>query len=186
ARRRPRTSWREPGLTDSTTMLFLKAAMAQAVTGASDHPRAAVAASAVPALLDQADEHARELGTDGLNAVWTAFGETNARLYRVAAHVQLSEGADAVAVARAIPDPARAALPRERRAHLLTDLAEGLKQAGDRSAAVDTLLEAEEEAEEEVLCRPRTHRIVEDLRLLGTGSADARLRALAARCGLTG
>ncbi|MGW2456763.1 helix-turn-helix domain-containing protein [Streptomyces sp. NPDC001704] len=166
-------------------MLYLKAAMAEATIGASDDRRASTAARNVPGLLDQADEHAEELGHDG-NAVWTAFGPTNARLYRVAAHVQLSEGADAVAVAADIPNPARATLPKERRAHLLTDLARGLTQAGQRAEAVDTLLDAEREAKEEVQCRPRTRQLVEDLRLLGAGSAEGRLQALAARCGLPG
>ncbi|WP_435596542.1 helix-turn-helix domain-containing protein [Streptomyces albogriseolus] len=167
-------------------MLYLKAAMAAATIGASDDRRAAAAARNVPSLLDQADEHAEELGADGLNAMWTAFGTTNTRLYRVAAHVQLSEGAVAVAVAADIPNPARAALPKERRAHLLTDLARGLTQAGQRAEAVDTLLDAEREAEEEVRCRPRTRQLVEELRLLGAGSAEGRLQALAARCGLPG
>jgi transcriptional regulator with XRE-family HTH domain len=166
-------------------MLYLKAAMAQATAAASDDTRAASAARAVTPLLDEADGHANELGVDG-NAYWTAFGPTNARLYRVAAHVSLSEGADAVAVAEGIPNPSRAALPKERRAHLLTDLARGLTQAGRREEAVDTLLDAEREAEEEVRCRPRTRELVEDLRLLGAGSAEGRLRALAARCGLPG
>ncbi|MCX5426089.1 helix-turn-helix transcriptional regulator [Streptomyces sp. NBC_00078] len=164
-------------------MLYLKAAMAEATAAASDDTRAAASARAVPDLLDQADGHAEELGADG-NAVWTAFGPTNTKLYRVAAHVQLSEGADAVAVAQGIPNPARAALPKERRAHLLGDLARGLTQAGQREEAVDTLLDAEREAEEEVRCRPRTRALVEDLRLLGAGQAEGRLRALAARCGL--
>ncbi|MFF6852762.1 helix-turn-helix domain-containing protein [Streptomyces antimycoticus] len=164
-------------------MLYLKAAMAQATAAASDDTRAAAAARAVPELLDQADEHADELGADG-NALWTAFGPTNAALYRVAAHVSLSQGADAVAVAQGIPDPARAALPKERRAHLLVDLAHGLTQAGAREQAVDTLLKAEREVEEEVRCRPRTRQLLEDLRLLGVGSAEKRLQALAQRCGL--
>ncbi|MFF1360950.1 hypothetical protein [Streptomyces sp. NPDC058297] len=56
-----------------------------------------------------------------------SFGPTNCALYRVAAHVQLSEGegADAVAVAAGI---SAADLPRERRAHLLTGRAIGEKQ----------------------------------------------------------
>ncbi|WP_282793738.1 hypothetical protein [Streptomyces sp. CC224B] len=49
---------------------------------------------------------------------------------------------------------------------------------------MSTLLEAEREAPEETHCRPRTKRLVEDLRLLGVGSAEGRLRGLAARCGL--
>ena len=164
-------------------MLFLKAAMAQAAAAEADDHHPAVLARAVPDFLDQADEHADQLGADG-NLLWTSFGPTNCALYRVAAHVQLSEGADAVAVAAGIPTAALDNLPRERRAHLLTDRAMGEKQAGQRETAVDTLLRAEELAPEEVVCRPRTKRLVEDLRLLGTGSAERRLRALADRCGL--
>lgn len=83
-----------------------------------------------------------------------------------------------------IPAAALADLPRERRVQLLVDHAIGEKQAGLRTAAVTTLLQAEEEALEEVRCRPRTKQLVEDLRLLGVGSVEERLRALADRCGL--
>jgi transcriptional regulator with XRE-family HTH domain len=160
-------------------MLFLKAAMAAARAAEADP----AVAAAVPDLLDQADVHAAQLGADG-NAMWTAFGPTNVSVHRVAAHVQLSQGADAVAIAAGIRDPACAALPRERRGHHLVDLARAYTQAGHRVVAVDTLLEAEREAPEEVRCRPRSKQLVEDLRLLGTGSAEGRLRALAGRCGL--
>ncbi|MFE4056684.1 helix-turn-helix domain-containing protein [Streptomyces sp. NPDC059096] len=166
-------------------MLFLKAAMAQAAAAEADDRSPDALARAVPVFLDQADEHAARLGGDA-NELWTSFGLTNCALYRVAAHVQLSEGADAVAVAADIPAASLAGLPRERRAHLLTDRAIGEKQAGLREDAVDTLLEAEELAPEEVVCRPRTKRLVEDLRLLGVGSAEGRLRGLADRCGLPG
>ncbi|GHA72039.1 transcriptional regulator [Streptomyces tauricus] len=164
-------------------MLFLKAAMAQAAAAEADDHSPTALARVVPGFLDQADEHADHLGFDS-NELWTSFGPTNCKLYRVAAHVQLSEGADAVAVAADIPGAALADLPRERRAHLLTDRAIGEKQAGLRTEAVATLLKAEEGAPEEVVCRPRTKQLVEDLRLLGTGSAESRLRALADRCGL--
>ncbi|NED02942.1 XRE family transcriptional regulator, partial [Streptomyces sp. SID6648] len=93
-------------------------------------------------------------------------------------------GADAIAAAADIPAPAFASLPKERRAHLLADRALGELQAGQRETAVDTLLAAEELAPEEVQCRPRTKTTVENLRLLGAGSAEGRLRLLADRCGL--
>ncbi|MER7688673.1 helix-turn-helix transcriptional regulator [Streptomyces sp. NPDC097610] len=164
-------------------MLYLKGAMARAVAAEKDDRRAAEETRAVPELLDQAKEYATELGGDG-NALFTAYGPTNVKLYRIATHVQLSQGADAVAVATDISGDARATLPRERRAHFLADLARAYTQAGQREDAVNTLLDAEKEAKEEVLCRPRTRQLVDDLRLLGAGSADRRLRALAVRCGL--
>lgn len=168
-------------------MLYLKAAMAQATAAGLDDRRAAPAARAVPGLLDQAAEHAAQLDGQGDgNALFTAFSTTNVELYRLAAHVKLYEGAAGVAVAKKITAEARAALPRERRAHLLTDLAHAHTQAGSREEAVTALLDAEAEGHEEVRRRPRTHQLIEDLRLLGTGSAEGRLRALAGRCGLTG
>ncbi|MGJ5899315.1 hypothetical protein ACSCBZ_46365 [Streptomyces niveiscabiei] len=84
-----------------------------------------------------------------------------------------------------IPDDI-AGLPRERRAHRLVDLAHAHTLAGDRESAVDTLLEAEAEAQEEVTGRPRSRQLVTDLGLLGAASREGQLRALAARCGLPG
>jgi hypothetical protein len=167
-------------------MLFLKAAMAQAAAAEADDISPDTLAWAVPAFLDdEADEHADRLGSDR-NELWTSFGPTNCGLYRAAAHVQLSEGAGTLSVAAGLPDAALGALPRERCAHLLTDRAVAEKQAGQREQAVATLLQAEALCEEEVLCHPRTRQLVEELRLLGTGGAEGRLRALAERCGLPG
>lgn len=171
--------------------LYLKAAMAQA--NAAQSAVDTRTAASVPGHLDQADEYAVQLGDDTGNGApvsfgahtWTSFGSTNCGLYRVAASVQLSDGAEAVAVAEGISAADRAALPRERRAHHLVDLARAYQQVGRRETAVDTLLEAEREAKEEVLCRPRTRQLVGDLRLLGAGGAEGRLQALAGRCGLT-
>lgn len=161
------------------------AAFAQAAAAALTDHRATAAARQVPGLLDQADAHAHQLPRDADgNALFTAFSPTNVALYRLATHVKLYEGAAGAAVAQTITADERAALPRERRAHLLTDLAHAYTQAGQREKAVDTLLDAEREAPEEVLGRPRTHQLVEDLRLLGAGTAEGRLRALAGRCGL--
>ncbi|MDH6624658.1 hypothetical protein M2271_002462 [Streptomyces sp. LBL] len=169
-----------PGGFSVLGMLYLKAAMASAAAAEADDRNPAAHARQLPDHLDQADEHAARLGRDD-NLLWTSFGPTNVSLSRVAAHVQLSEGADAVAV---IPTQAFSNLPKERRAHLLADRALGELQAGQREKAVDTLLDAEELAPEEVQCRPRTKTTVENLRLLGAGSAEGRLRTLADRCGL--
>jgi transcriptional regulator with XRE-family HTH domain len=155
-------------------MLYLKAAMAAAAAEdlrtASTH-------------LAQASGEAARLGEDA-NALWTAFGPTNVAVHRVAAYVHLSEGGDAVAAADTLSQADRDALPRERRAHHLVDLAHAYTQAGQRSQAVDTLLSAENVAAEEVRCRSRSLELVEDLRLLGVGAAEGRLQALAQRCGL--
>ncbi|WP_413809419.1 helix-turn-helix domain-containing protein [Streptomyces sp. OE57] len=155
-------------------MLYLKASMAAAH---AEHR------GQVPDLLEAAGDAAERLGADG-NALWTAFGPTNVSIHRVSALARMNDGADAVAAAVQIEQTGLNALPRERRAAHLVDVARGLTQAGRREEAVTKLLEAEREAPEEVHCRPRTRRLVEDLRLLGAGSAEGRLRGLAGRCGL--
>lgn len=155
-------------------MLHLKAAIAAAHIEAR---------TAVPDLLDAAQESAARLGVDG-NAMWTAFGPTNVQLHRVSAAIRLYDGPGAVTAAAGIAAPQRDALPRERRANHLVDLARGQTLAGHRTEAVDTLLRAEGLAPQEVHCRPQTTKLVADLRLLGAGTAQRRLRALADRCGL--
>ncbi len=153
------------------------------------HCKAAIAAAhigdqgTVPGLLDAAKDAADRLAVDG-NAMWTAFGPTNVQLHRVSAAIRLYDGPGAVAAAQGIDTAARDALPRERRANHLVDLARGQSLAGHRPQAVDTLLHAEGLAPQEVHCRPHAAKLVADLRLLGVGSAEGRLRALAARCGL--
>ncbi|WP_086697508.1 helix-turn-helix domain-containing protein [Streptomyces tricolor] len=165
--------------------LYLKAAMAQATAADQrDSRRAAAAARAVPDLLDQADDYAEQLGDAGHNRLWSAFGRANIALYRLATHVQLAQGAEGVSVALEMSPADVSSLPRERRAHRLVDLAHAHMLAGQRETAVDALLAAETEAKDEVLRRPRTHQLVQDLSLLGAGSAEGRLRALAGRCGL--
>ncbi|MCQ8829570.1 hypothetical protein [Streptomyces malaysiensis] len=155
-------------------MLYLKASLAAAH---AEHR------SDVPGLLEAAGDAAERLGVDG-DALWTAFGPTNVSIHRVSALARMHDGADAVAAAAQIEQTGLSALPRERRAAHLVDVARGLTQAGRREEAVTKLLEAEREAPEEVHCRPRTRRLVEDLRLLGAGSAEGPLRGLAGRCGL--
>ncbi|RKN47203.1 helix-turn-helix domain-containing protein [Streptomyces hoynatensis] len=155
-------------------MLYLKAAMAAAhIESRSD----------VPGLLAEAEQAADRLGADG-NAQWTAFGPTNVRIHQVSALVRMCEGARAVNTAEGIEPPRLSALPRERRALHLVDVARALAQSARRDEAVAVLLNAEREAAEEVRCRPRTRQLIEELRLLGVGAAESRLRGLAARCGL--
>jgi hypothetical protein len=155
-------------------MLHLKGAVGAAALGAP---------TAVTDLLSAAGESAGRLGGDG-NLLWTAFGPTNCAFHAVACLVALGEGSRAVAVAGSIAPHRQQALPRERRALFLVDLSRARVQSGEPSRALETLLDAEREAAEEVRCRPRTHQLVRDLRMLVAGSDEGRLRALAMRCGL--
>ncbi|MCC9309939.1 helix-turn-helix domain-containing protein [Kitasatospora sp. RB6PN24] len=155
-------------------MLHLKGAVGAATLGSS---------TMVTDLLDAAGESAERLGGDD-NVLWTAFGPTNCAFHSVACLVALGEGSKAVAVARSIAPHRWQALPRERRALFLVDLSRARMQSGQPAQALETLLDAEREAPEEVRCRPRTHQLVRDLRMLVAGSDEGRLRALATRCGL--
>jgi len=155
-------------------MLYLKAAVAMAEQG--NRPQAT-------ALLDEAHRVAEVLGRDS-NAQWTAFGPTNVQVHRVSTLVQLNAGMDAVDAAMRITPEALAALPRERRAHLLVDIALGYSQGKRRPAAVTTLLAAEELAPQEVRCRPTSHGLVRELVTLAP-TPSWELRGLAERCGLT-
>ncbi|RMI38805.1 helix-turn-helix domain-containing protein [Streptomyces triticirhizae] len=157
-------------------MLYLKAAVAASHADRRD---------AAERLIDEAATAAARLGMDG-NALWTAFGPTNVEIHRVSALVRLHDGVDAVAAAARIEPSGLGALPRERRALHLVDVARALKQAGRPADAVARLLDAEREAPEEVHCRPRAKQLIERLRDAGVGSAswESRLRGLARRCGL--
>jgi transcriptional regulator with XRE-family HTH domain len=163
-------------------MLYLRAAMSRAAAAPITTGNS-VDAGEFPGLLDRAADLAAQLGP-GHNRLWTAFGPVNVAVHRVAAYVQTGQAAEAVTAAGAIPAAARLALPRERRAHYLVDLASALVQEDRRDLAVRTLLDAEREAPEEVRYRPRTRQLVDNIRELGVAREAGRLRALASRCGL--
>lgn len=154
-------------------MLYLKAAMAAA---AVDDARGTAA------MLAQADAAAARLGSDA-NALWTAFGPTNVALYRVAAYVRLHDGPAALEASRAVTPARQDALPRERRAHFLIDLAHAFALSNQREQAIQTLLRAESLAPEEVRNRPHAVQLIEELRLQGSGPLESRLQMLAQRCG---
>lgn len=156
-------------------MLYLKAAVAAAELDAAHR---------VAPLLAEAGQVAEWLGVDG-NAEWTAFGPTNVKLHRVSTFVRLGEGAQAVAAARQLRPDAFAALPRERRANTLVELAQGHAMARRRDTAVSTLLEAERLAPQEVRCRPMTCDLVRELVTLSVPAPGWELRGLAQRCGLS-
>jgi transcriptional regulator with XRE-family HTH domain len=155
-------------------MLLLKAAMAAA--GRGDAPGAR-------SLLDGAASIAEQQGCDA-NHEWTAFGPTNVRLHRVAALVMLGEGATAVEAAARIDPGALAELPRERRAHLMIDLAVAQALAGRRDTSLLVLLSAERLAPQEVHCRERTRTLIAELAAAARPAPGTQLRELAGRCGL--
>lgn len=157
-------------------MLLLKSAMGAAARGD---------AGTVRSLLAQAAQIAERLRGDA-NHVWSAFGPTNVRLYEVAAMVALGDGAAAVTAAASIGQVQLEALPRERRAQFLMDLAAGHALTGRVDSALLVLLAAERLAPQEVHCRAVARTLVSDLMRATRPMPGNGLRALAARCGITG
>jgi transcriptional regulator with XRE-family HTH domain len=100
-------------------------------------------------LLARAASHAEAI-EDGLNHLWFAFGQANVAIHRVAVAVEVGDPRAAIRHGEAIE---LARLPPElrgRRSQLLVDLARGYAQLRMDAAAVNTLLEAEQEAPEAV------------------------------------
>jgi transcriptional regulator with XRE-family HTH domain len=155
-------------------MLLLKACMGAAARGD---------AAGVRSLLASAARIAAELPADS-NEAWSAFNSTNVKLYGVAAYVALGDGAAAVSAATRISQDDLANLPRERRAHFMTDLATGHALTGALDSALLVLLAAERLAPEEVHCRASTRALVLDLWNGARPMPETRLRALASRCGV--
>ena len=132
-------------------------------------------------LLGEADETARRLGLDG-NLRNTAFGPTNAKLYRVNLAVTLGDAGAAVDTARKthldkIPNA-------ERKATFLVDTARAFLQWGKHENAYIALRAAEETAHEEVAGRPSVHRVVRDLIATAPPSMRRETGELAAQIGV--
>ncbi len=153
--------------------LMLQGAMAAAV---STNP------SAARDLLAQAEAVAARLDGDR-NDYWTSFGPTNVNIHRVAAAVELRDWGSAIDTATSMAPVDLSALPKERRANHLVDVARAYNLAARTDDAVRTLAEADELAQKEVRCRPLPRAVITDLwRRSRTPSWE--LRRLAENIGL--
>jgi len=142
----PNLAKADAGLLSEYGMLFLSGSITAARLGL---------AAEVRDLQAEALTVATRLGGDA-NHNWSAFGPTNVLIHRVSALADM-QGAGLVAEAAADINPVDLnALPRERRATHLGDLARGYLQAGRRDQAAATLLRADQLAPGEVRCRRQT------------------------------
>lgn len=151
--------------------LYLTAAIAAARD--SDRGRA-------EQLLARATRHAETI-QDGLNHLWFAFGRLNIAIHRVAVAVELGDPRAAIRHGEAV-DLAR--LPQElrgRRSQLLVDLARGYAQQRMDAAAVNTLLDAEQEAPEAIRFNALVHETVRELLRREHQRSTPQLRGLAHR-----
>jgi transcriptional regulator with XRE-family HTH domain len=139
--------------------------------------------AAVSQLLAEAERAGTVVG-EGRNDFWTAFGPTNVLLHEVAAMVELREWGPALDIAARLPRQRVATLPRERRAHLLLDVALAHSLGGQRDEATWVLLEADAMAPKEVRCRPVARDLIADLVRRARTRPSAELRRLAANAGI--
>ncbi|MGW0436374.1 helix-turn-helix domain-containing protein [Micromonospora sp. NPDC003197] len=155
-------------------MLLLQGAMAAARIGDN---------ASVRDLFVGAEEAAGLLGSDQ-NHYWTSFGPTNLRLHLAAAAVELGEGGRAVETDRDILPDRFNALPPERRAHHLLDLARGYAQIGDMEQAGATLLRGDQLAPSEIRCRPIAHELMSDVLRRTRGAPAQPIAELAEHMGV--
>jgi len=115
----------------------------------------------------------------------TIFGPGNVAVHRVAALVRLHEGRQALQYARTIDPALVAALPPERKANYLLDLAKAHTHTGQYQQAVQTLSQAEHVAAQEVHCRPLAHGLLRFLLNNTTGQSGQLVQQIAQRAGVS-
>lgn len=141
---RDAASYLQPGLVNATPeylsiygTLFLAGSMA----AARNEDRATTRT-----FLAEADDSARRLGTDA-NHLWTAFGPTNVAIHRVSTAVELGDLQVAVDLG---PRVDVSALPVERRIRHRIEVARAYSAWNRRDEALTILLDAEQDAPEQI------------------------------------
>ena len=168
----------EPYLSKPTPMmlsvyghLLLAGSMAAARAGDRDTVRA---------FMGEAEEMARRMGTDA-NHLWTAFGPTNVAHHRVSTAMWLGDVQIALDLAPRIDTTA---MPTERRVRHSLEVARALSTSNQRDDALATLLEAEQQAPEQVRHHFLSRQLVEAWIRTQRGKPSFRLADLAQRLGV--
>jgi hypothetical protein len=128
--------------------------------------------------LDEAEESAHRLGHDA-NYLWTAFGPTNVAIHRISAAMELGDVQVAIDLGPRIDTTG---LPTERRVRHAIETARAFARWNRVESALDTLLDAESQAPEQV----RYHRLSRILvqEMLRRPRPAPRVIGLAARMGV--
>jgi transcriptional regulator with XRE-family HTH domain len=124
------------------------------------------------------DDIARDLGPTFFDQ-WTTFGAMNVAMYRVGINIDLGKGRDTTDEAERI-DYTRM-LCVERRTRHLIDVARGYGRREDDTAAVATLLEAEQQSPEEVAYSYYSRELLRHLMQRGRAINREGMYGLAAR-----
>jgi transcriptional regulator with XRE-family HTH domain len=166
----------------------LRLSSAAVVLAGSMHLRAVTLASRagdsreVAEHLEAAHRLADSLGTDDHTRYHLTFGPANTRIHAVAAHVELGQAAQAVALGEAFAPSA--SMPPTRAGHHYIDLARGYQMVGDRPATLRALQQARRIAPEQTRYHPMVRETARVLISLHRRS-NSDLSHLAAWLGLT-
>ncbi|GAA3410128.1 hypothetical protein [Streptosporangium vulgare] len=133
------------------------------------------------AFLTEAAESARRLGGDA-NHVWTAFGPTNVAIHQVATAIELGDVQVAIDLG---PGLDTSALPIERRARHGITVAQAFSQWNRTDEALDTLLQAEHLAPEQIRHHYLSRQLVLSWIRRRKGKPSHRLTDLARRLRVT-
>jgi transcriptional regulator with XRE-family HTH domain len=133
-------------------------------------------------MLTEAGQAGTRLGRDG-NLRWTAFGPVNTAIHRVSIAVTLGDAGSAIDAARRVN--LSAITVTERKACLLTHVAQAYMQWGKHERALAALHAAAEAALEEVTGRPGVRRLLRDLATTAPMTVRSDARQFARRLGVT-
>jgi DNA-binding XRE family transcriptional regulator len=126
---------------------------------------------------------AEQLGQDGGNVLWTAFGPTNIAIHELAVHVALGDSRAAFQVGERIDTEALPSVLVGRRSQVHLELGWASVGQSDDGLAVLHLLEAERVAKQAVSRNATARALLTTLLARERQSATPGLRALAARAG---
>jgi hypothetical protein len=127
--------------------------------------------------LNEADEVARRLGSDG-NHLWTSFGPTNVAIHRVTTAMDLGDVQVAIDLGETV-DPS--SLPAERQARHAMELSRALSAWNRTDEALSCLLEAERIAPEQVRYHAISRQLIQGWIRRGKSKPSYALAQLARR-----
>lgn len=146
--------------------------LAGCVAAARDEDR-----STAQSFLNEADEVARRLGSDG-NHLWTSFGPTNVAIHRVTTAMDLGDVQVAIDLGETV-DPS--SLPAERQARHAMELSRALSAWNRTDEALSCLLEAERIAPEQVRYHAISRQLIQGWIRRGKSKPSYALAQLARR-----
>lgn len=132
------------------------------------------------ARVDEASRLAERTGEQ--NACWTAFGPTNVAMHAASVELMAGQASEGLHLAEQVDH--RASPSIERRVAFLLDQAQGWHQKRDNAQVLVLLIEAEQEAPEDLRYRPAAKSLIANLIQRGRRSVAEQAASLAGRLDL--